>query len=700
MRELDENTTLQLISSPRSIEETETLKASFYFWYAGTSEEKSISSLLRSLTHQLLEIHPEIIDNVISEVRWEAALSQRSHLREWDQFELSGVLSKTVQFLATEGRILLFIDGLDEHDGPDEERQDILDLLQNLTENQGVKACVSSRPWNIFRDALQECPQLHLEDLSKGDISLYVHDKLGHNAHFCRLQRRDPHLLRAISYEIVDKARGVFLWVRLVVRDLLRVLRDGGRSKALFKELDNIPIELDEYFQRMFESIEKPYRREASIILQIALCDMDEDLEGEPIRDHGSDFLLQHLYFLDESDNQCFAAKSPEYPVGFDDVDIDEVQDFLEPLERTLVSRSMGLLEIGIIEDDYNPGNIEILRSRGKPELRLWRTRVEFLHRTVRDYFATPAAKRLLDQFAGGPFDAHMFRCNLLVTNMIAKESSNPPSSLKYQSAINFLVQILSRPPGEEAAFLLFDKMVEMIGDQVRELDEVATGNRKPTILGFHLIHWLQCRNHAMLLAIELGWTTYVQSRLTSAMLQEQMGRPFLDYALRPEPRPHVPARQDVVELLLLRGACPDATLENGIPIWLYFLADVCLKWLPNPKKCLNTITALLSHGISTCVTLREVIEVVRDEVGRPEPLLRANALRPRSSVDETMAKSDKGLFSFLDMLQVLPKMSEHTSEDMHLLSDADMAMLKSVVETAEHRCRSVHCYYSLPVGQ
>lgn len=333
MRELDEKTTVKFIKSQQSPVETEILKASFYFWYAGNTEEKSVSGLLRSLVHQLLDMCPEIIDKVSPQMRWEAALGKRSHLQEWDELELSEVLSQTVRLLATETKILLFIDGLDEHDGSDEDRQSILDLLQALTKHEGVKACVSSRPWNIFRDAPQECPQLHLEDLSKGDIRLYVHDKLGQNIHFCRLQRQEPQLLDTISHEIVDRARGVFLWVRLVVRDLLRVLRDGGRLKALFKELESIPLELDEYFQRMLDSIGKTYQREASIILQTALCSLDKNFRGEAIHDPRLDFLLQHLHFLDESDDPSFAAKSSGYPLDFDTEFRQQSQDFLEPLE-------------------------------------------------------------------------------------------------------------------------------------------------------------------------------------------------------------------------------------------------------------------------------------------------------------------------------------------------------------------------------
>ncbi|KIW69033.1 hypothetical protein PV04_04937 [Phialophora macrospora] len=739
MRELDERTG-ELGPSQGSADAQDFLKASFYFWYAGNNEEKSTSGLLRSLVYQLLLPHPEIIDEVISPWRWEAALTVRSRLREWAETELQEVLSKIVQRLEGTRSILLFIDGLDEQDGSDEEREEVLDLLQTLTKNKNVKACVASRPWNIFRAAFRECPQLRLEELTKDDISYYVRDKLGGNLDFKRLQQQEPDLLRTLTQEVVGKARGVFLWVRLVVRDFLRVLRDGGGSKRLFKELSSIPLELDDYFLRMFESIEKPYRRDASVILQTALCVMDQNTKGEAPRDSGLDFLLIHLHFLEESDDLSFAAKNHLYPVDHDH--LHEAQQFLEPLERVLASRCMGLLEVDT--DSMASQESGFQNTRGMT-LRPWRTRIEFLHRTVRDYFATPAAMCLLHQYTDGPFDAHMFRCNLLVTNMTTKAVSNPPLTMKWESATNFLHQIQSRPDGEEASFSLFDKMVELIEEQALGLGPKA---RHASISSDHaesLAHWTEHHNNAISLAIQLGWTTYVRTNLTTAMVQGKKGRPLLDYALRPSiSKPRQPNHQ-IASILLSRGACPDTSMDGMFPksgswkpdgagqdatetrlplqssldahivqrpsnpIWIYFLISLVSYTELNLETYLETIQALLMHGVHTKATIVD-LERALDRTGRSLPGVQDGGrpvllfprglrwaevnvgeklyrrLREIKSPESQCAARHVGTacYSFLEVLQSLRLLSEE-GQEVPMFPEGDIAAPENRIGSPEH---------------
>lgn len=226
--------------------------------------------------------------------RWEDALLL-VRPRPWEETELVAVLDGIAEQTRAEDKILLFIDSLDEYDSPDKQRAKFLGILRRLTRAPHTKAYVASRPWNIFRDAFDHCPQLCLETLTKDDINNYVHEKLKEHTLFQRLQRQEPGLLDTISGEIMGKARGVFLWVYLVVRDLLRVLRDGGRSKDLFEELKCIPPDLDEYSTRILESVEGLYRYDAGVILQTALCNMGYVQDNSPDMASGPDLYLIHL---------------------------------------------------------------------------------------------------------------------------------------------------------------------------------------------------------------------------------------------------------------------------------------------------------------------------------------------------------------------------------------------------------------------
>src|SRR6202012_3410894 len=103
-----------------------------------------------------------------------------------------------------------------------------------------------------------------LEDLTHNDIRKYVNAQLHGHVRFQYLlnydQRRAEDLIKAIT----DKAAGVFLWVRLVVGELLKGLRDGDNIEVLWVKLEQIPGDLNDYFKRLMDSISHHHRGEAS----------------------------------------------------------------------------------------------------------------------------------------------------------------------------------------------------------------------------------------------------------------------------------------------------------------------------------------------------------------------------------------------------------------------------------------------------
>lgn len=65
---------------------------------------------------------------------------------------------------------------------------------------------------------------MKLQDLTLPDIQTYVRDKLENHPRIILLEQDEPHHADELAREIVSKASGVFLWVVLVVRSLLRGL--------------------------------------------------------------------------------------------------------------------------------------------------------------------------------------------------------------------------------------------------------------------------------------------------------------------------------------------------------------------------------------------------------------------------------------------------------------------------------------------
>lgn len=108
-------------------------------------------------------------------------------------------------------KLCLLIDGLDEFEGGYEgDHEELAELFKNISRSNttNVKICVSSRPWVVFRESFKEFPTLQLEDLTYGDIELYVTDKFNSSSAFQRLLRQEPKSGPNLVREIVVRAPG------------------------------------------------------------------------------------------------------------------------------------------------------------------------------------------------------------------------------------------------------------------------------------------------------------------------------------------------------------------------------------------------------------------------------------------------------------------------------------------------------------
>lgn len=613
MRELDERITQEIVSHDwerlqkdplrtalrQWVGQGDLLKGCCYFWYAGSAEQKSLTGLLKSLVRQLLEQRPDLIDKVVSSERWTSTTISDFQWQSppWDEKELTEVLERIVVQTEQYDRIVLFVDGLDEYDGSDERRNRLLDIMRQLTKGVHVKACLASRPWNIFRDALDDCAKIRLEDLTRADIQMFVHETLEADRLFQKLQRREPEIQQRIAALMTTKARGVFLWVRLVVRDLLKVLRDGGRSSDMFLELERVPSDLDDYFKRIMETIDPAYRAEAARILQIALCNMDYEREDIQNPVSGPSLHLLHIEYLEAFADPCFAAKDLVHAID-QRLREDDLNYVLEIFNRRLSSRCMGLLEA-------NPS------SWRPPQQAIdgWLIKVEFLHRTVKDFLMRPTTQDLLKVYLQGIFDAHLFRCNLLIVN-VATSIAEGELERRFDSLSCFFRHIINRANPDNASFILFDKMVDLVGQNLLVEFESQAGGSFP-IIHESIAYGNRDRDNAMSLAIKLGWKPYIRARLTRESLQEKKGRPLLDYALRRCCyKPFEPCLWTVRRLLDL-GAdpCEPTGLSSKFPIWFAFFIYI----VSTDKFDRRTIFEMASLLLKQCVRSRVSVEDIRE---------------------------------------------------------------------------------------
>jgi hypothetical protein len=342
--------------------------ASFYFWASGAGIQASQTALFRSLLFDLLQDRADAIPR-IAPAAWESAcLLGTPFPQDWTEETLRALVVRTVEELSRgdKARVCLFIDGLDEFSG---DPQTIIAFVESMLQLPNVKLCVSSRPWVQFQAAFSQASTLRVQDLTYPDIRHFVQTRFDGCPGFRRLTEREAGYAASLIHQVVEKSSGVFLWVRLVVDSLIAGLSNDDRICDLEKRLRSLPPELDDLYARILDDIDPFYFEHACQYFELMLA-------------NGGSAEALLLSFADE-DRGFFHT----LPVAV--MSHKEYAARLDTLERRLSSCCKGLLDVSSDR------------------------RVNFLHRTARDFLDTPAMReRVGAAIKRAEFDAHLQLCS------------------------------------------------------------------------------------------------------------------------------------------------------------------------------------------------------------------------------------------------------------------------------------------------
>jgi hypothetical protein len=339
--------------------------AKYFFWNAGSKLQKSQEGLLRSLLFETLRQCPDIIDHVCrTRARYrgfdgnlgETGLwTTLKATASWSFEELLSTLEDVIS-VRMSATFCFFIDGLDEYEQQNKTTyRDLVDTLRRIAKLPNAKVCASGRPWTVFMDAFTSTLafSLKMEDLTRGDIRRYASDKLEEHDQYQRLRAYDPGY-EALIDEVGKRAQGVFLWVHLVVKDLLEGLTYNDSVQTMRERLDQFPDDLEDFFMHMIECIPPVYRRQA---VRTFLITMEAP---HPL------LLTLHSFLDDIEADPSFCLARPQLPL-----ESSELAFRHERMRRQLEGRTKGLLEVV-----HLPGM----------ENQYYAANVDFLHRTVRDF--------------------------------------------------------------------------------------------------------------------------------------------------------------------------------------------------------------------------------------------------------------------------------------------------------------------------
>jgi hypothetical protein len=490
------------------------ISASYFFWNAGTRMQKSQEGLLQTLLFEVLRQCPAAIPNILSEGPTHDGTEEE--IEPWSMDQLLDCFSKLKMYAQHTTKFCFFIDGLDEYEG---ECSDLVKALQALSTSPMIKICASSRPWFVFRDAFGHDPRkmLKLEDLTRADIAAYANDMLSSHPRFPMLQARDnryPNLIK----EITDRARGVFLWVFLVTTSLRRGLTNADSISVLQERMSKLPDSLEDFFRHILGTVEDVYESHTAKLFR---CALNPPASG-PIP-------LIVFSYLDEED--------PDFALRLEcrDPSADEIEIRYDEARRRLDGRTRGLLEAS---DSASYTEVPT---------------VDFLHRTVRDYFLAKDMQNMMQASLDPEFNADVELCKAFLAQMKWGPWSNAEDCLK---SVMFYVHEVEHKFG-----LPLPEILDETEKIVCTPSAWNISNFENFLINQNLLHNLAYRLDKIPIA--------------------KGNRPLLDVALSPRAsRAHRSSRSmgkqylspETISLLLSKGADPNEITNDRLSVWAAFL--------------------------------------------------------------------------------------------------------------------------------
>lgn len=333
----------------------------------------------------------------------------------------------------------------------------------------------------------------------------------------------------------------------------------------------------------MLDSTEKVYHGQAARMLQICLA------SKEPVS-------LITLSFYDEQDPEF--GMEPKMNRWSKD-DLDELHQLMR---KRVNARCVDLVEVTFEEEcrEMSP------------------FKVEFIHRTVRDFLETKDVQNVLAERQGVGFNADIYLCQAYLTQMKHMPSAMDQFTACFIFHASRLERRFERPQNNLLDELLRINVQEHSYHCELDMPKTFKFRDNPGPSDYQLA-WL------LAICVREGLISYVRSQMEASYLR--FGATYVNWllkvALTLPPGTFIPYEQlrmldinpDLLRFLMSRGADPNYSLED-ISIWDYFLRTGKPLRRTNERDLAQYLEVLLSKGTSsdTDNLVRYAIELCFEE--------------------------------------------------------------------------------------
>ncbi|KAI0290864.1 hypothetical protein BC826DRAFT_516689 [Russula brevipes] len=237
----------------------------YYYFDFRDALKRDVRGLLTSVLMQLCEAS----DNC-----WNILSYLHAEYKSGAEYPSDAALTqclKSMLDLPGQVPIYLIVDALDEcpnNTGTPSAREKVLDFVEDLVQSRhsSLSICIASRPEQDINSILNPLTSpstrvsLHEEDGQTEDINSFIRSFVRNDREMRRWRTEDKEL---VINALTERADGMFRWVYCQLDNLRRCIPSSIR-----KALDELPITLDETYERILQGIPKQKRQQAHQLLQ------------------------------------------------------------------------------------------------------------------------------------------------------------------------------------------------------------------------------------------------------------------------------------------------------------------------------------------------------------------------------------------------------------------------------------------------
>ncbi|KAJ4249141.1 hypothetical protein NW762_012476 [Fusarium torreyae] len=352
--------------------------AGFFFNGKGNGLEHSVSGLFRSLLYQLLHKDPSSLHDFRG--YWDEKLNLGASLTSdppsWTESELKAAFESVI--MRQTRRKISIIDAVDECDS--NRVRDVTYFWRKITKSAyaariDLNVCLSSRHFPSV--TISDCAEIIMEQCNSHDIATYLLQRFEVGTASQEVQ------WAILKDKIMEMSAGVFLWVVLVVDDLLQSWDEGRSIAYLTKRVERVPQGLEKLFSQMFSKLSNETRETTVKLFQWAT------LSTKPLRLHEWHHIIG---FIQQPTPTSLAEwRASDHFTATDD-----------QLEKQIKTISLGLVEVTkervvpLRDTDFEAMSVDA--GAGSLDLEAGDSRVvQVIHESVRDFFLKGKGFSVLD---------------------------------------------------------------------------------------------------------------------------------------------------------------------------------------------------------------------------------------------------------------------------------------------------------------